>query len=247
MCGDAWNAPLPRDHEVGGQFVARPARALRTYVKGQRIITRAQLTTNHRGHFHYKICEAPGPDREVTQSCLERNLLPIADGTPRSGPTLYTYTLSTSEPGNFDVPVQLPANLTCEHCVLQWTYVTANNWGKCKDGHTSRVGCGPQETYRGCADVRIVDSWQPTTTTTSQPIIDRLITSRTTQRSSFSTTARPSARTTTRSWRVSTTMRRSVTTSTTRKPVIGNRQRPKKCKNKMKRLQTSYHFNIIHT
>ena len=31
-----------------------------------------------------------------------------------------------------------------------------NNWGKCADGVTGAVGCGPQETFRGCADVEIV-------------------------------------------------------------------------------------------
>ena len=30
-----------------------------------------------------------------------------------------------------------------------------NNWGKCDDG-SGAVGCGPQETFRGCADVEIV-------------------------------------------------------------------------------------------
>ena len=30
-----------------------------------------------------------------------------------------------------------------------------NNWGKCDDG-SGAVGCGPQETFRDCADVEIV-------------------------------------------------------------------------------------------
>ena len=30
-----------------------------------------------------------------------------------------------------------------------------NNWGKCEDG-TSGMGCGPQETFRSCADIQIV-------------------------------------------------------------------------------------------
>lgn len=29
-----------------------------------------------------------------------------------------------------------------------------NNWGKCGDG-SQQVGCGPQETYRNCADVSV--------------------------------------------------------------------------------------------
>lgn len=31
-----------------------------------------------------------------------------------------------------------------------------NNWGRCENG-TSKVGCGPQETFRGCADVAVDD------------------------------------------------------------------------------------------
>lgn len=30
----------------------------------------------------------------------------------------------------------------------------ANNWGTCSDG-TEAVGCGPQETYRNCADITV--------------------------------------------------------------------------------------------
>ncbi|KAF8764486.1 hypothetical protein HNY73_022552 [Argiope bruennichi] len=33
-----------------------------------------------------------------------------------------------------------------------------NNWGRCEDGQ-SRLGCGPQETFRGCADIVIGKSY----------------------------------------------------------------------------------------
>ena len=39
--------------------------------------------------------------------------------------------------------VRLPAGLTCERCVMQWTWTTGNTWGYCPDG-TGQVGCGPQ-------------------------------------------------------------------------------------------------------
>ena len=29
-----------------------------------------------------------------------------------------------------------------------------NNWGRCNDG-SQQVGCGPQETYRNCADIAV--------------------------------------------------------------------------------------------
>jgi hypothetical protein len=40
---------------------------------------------------------------------------------------------------------------------LQWKYIAGNNWGICENG-TGVVGCGPQEEFRACADVEIVDS-----------------------------------------------------------------------------------------
>jgi hypothetical protein len=37
---------------------------------------------------------------------------------------------------------------------FQWTYYTGNTWGKCDNG-TEGMGCGPQETFRNCADITI--------------------------------------------------------------------------------------------
>lgn len=45
-------------------------------------------------------------------------------------------------------------DISCSHCVLQWTYTAGNNWGTCSNG-TEAVGCGPQETFRACADIAI--------------------------------------------------------------------------------------------
>ena len=33
-------------------------------------------------------------------------------------------------------------------------FFSGNNWGKCEDGG-AKVGCGPQEEFRACADIRI--------------------------------------------------------------------------------------------
>ena len=34
-------------------------------------------------------------------------------------------------------------SLSCEQCILQWTYTAGNNWGMCDNG-TGDLGCGPQ-------------------------------------------------------------------------------------------------------
>ena len=49
---------------------------------------------------------------------------------------------------------RLPKGLKCTQCILQWIYTTGNNWGQCEDG-TGALGCGPQEQFRGCSDIRI--------------------------------------------------------------------------------------------
>lgn len=50
---------------------------------------------------------------------------------------------------------RLPKDLVCDHCVLQWRYVAGNNWGPCENG-TSAIGCGNQETFGACSDIKIV-------------------------------------------------------------------------------------------
>ena len=54
----------------------------------------------------------------------------------------------------YDIEIQLPTDLTCDQCILQWTYRAGNNWGVDPDGHGC-VGCGAQEHFRTCSDIRI--------------------------------------------------------------------------------------------
>ncbi len=62
--------------------------------------------------------------------------------------------------------MRLPSGVSCWHCILQWTYVTGNRWGvgpqmaedatrDCIEDEEGKIGCGPQETFRGCADICI--------------------------------------------------------------------------------------------
>ena len=55
------------------------------------------------------------------------------------------------------IELVLPEGLVCEHCSFRWHYRAGNNWGICSNG-MGRMGCGPQETYRQCADVEILPS-----------------------------------------------------------------------------------------
>jgi len=95
----------------------------------------------------------------------------MADGTDR---------VMVDGTGWYDMYARLPADVTCEYCVIQWTYTggilhidylhqcvyknimidgvfinTGNNNNPCGNG-TDAYGCGNQETFRNCADVAIV-------------------------------------------------------------------------------------------
>ncbi|UYV73625.1 hypothetical protein LAZ67_11000076 [Cordylochernes scorpioides] len=148
ICGDPWHQKEPRDNEAGGKY--GKGIIVRHYKPGQKISVRVQLTANHRGYFEFRLCPNNNPEVEATQECLNQNLLEMADG---SG-TRYYPGPSGRKSSDHTLEVLLPKKLTCTQCVFQWTYTAGNNWGKCPDGK-GRVGCGPQETFRGCSDVQI--------------------------------------------------------------------------------------------
>ena len=64
------------------------------------------------------------------------------------------YVLPDQESRIYDLKLQLPVDVTCEQCIVQWTYVTGNSWGVGEDG-IGCVGCGAQENFRACADIKI--------------------------------------------------------------------------------------------
>ncbi|KFM73151.1 hypothetical protein X975_18720, partial [Stegodyphus mimosarum] len=148
ICGDAWHLPSPRPNEAGGVYGR--GIIVRQYKPGQVIKSTVDITANHRGFFEFKLCPHNSPSIVATQSCLDQYPLELADG---SGTKYYP----GPGTGPFSVQLRLPDHLTCTQCVFQWTYTAGNNWGRCENG-TSKVGCGPQETFRGCADIAIDDS-----------------------------------------------------------------------------------------
>ena len=64
------------------------------------------------------------------------------------------YVLPDEKTRKFEMEVQLPKDLVCDQCILQWTYRAGNNWGTDPDG-TGCVGCGAQEHFRACADIKV--------------------------------------------------------------------------------------------
>ena len=92
------------------------------------------------------------PNADATQACLDHHLLHIAGtGSTR------TADVGPAGLGDIVVHVQLPADVTCRHCVFQWKYTAGNDWGT--DPHTGQSGLGmgvENETFMGCSDIAIV-------------------------------------------------------------------------------------------
>jgi len=55
------------------------------------------------------------------------------------------------------ISTELPDQLECDHCVLQWRYHTGNSWGTDENGN-SGIGLGNQEEFYGCADIEIIST-----------------------------------------------------------------------------------------
>ncbi|XP_046401948.1 uncharacterized protein LOC124167927 [Ischnura elegans] len=150
-CGDAYNLKRPRPNENGGKYGT--GYIAKTYKQGEMITIKINITTSHMGYFEYRLCPMDGvdgkPGAPVPQSCLDKHLLKLDDGTTR-------WTLKSPEgaSGQYQMKVQLPPGITCKNCVLQWFWRTANSWGTCDDG-SEAMGCGPQETWSNCADITI--------------------------------------------------------------------------------------------
>lgn len=142
MCGDEYGDTNPKAHELGGRY--GQGVIVKSYRSGSTINVTVKITANHKGKFIFKICNLD--NEKETEQCFDRQLLQSQNKTE--------YTLPSTATGDYVVPLTLPTNLQCKRCVLQWTYVTGNNWGYCANG-TGRLGCGPQEHFRTCSDITI--------------------------------------------------------------------------------------------
>ncbi|KAF7991781.1 hypothetical protein HCN44_010582 [Aphidius gifuensis] len=145
-CGDDYRDSVPRKNENGGYYGTGVI--VKNYTEGQEFIATVKITANHRGYFEFSICSLDDINVIENDECFDNHPVETIDGNLQ-------WKLPTNESREFDIGLVLPAGLTCQHCSLRWNYVTANSWGICKN-QTGAVGCGPQETFRTCSDIKIL-------------------------------------------------------------------------------------------
>ncbi|XP_063710146.1 uncharacterized protein LOC134838531 [Culicoides brevitarsis] len=145
MCGDSYGAATPRKHELGGVF--GEGVIVKKYEADQVVTVTVKVTVNHLGHFYFDLCNLDESGVE-TEECFTELL--TADGHRN-------WVVPSPLAKDYEVALKLPKE-SCRHCVMRWTYVAGNNWGICEDG-TGALGCGPQEHFRTCSDIEIVEKW----------------------------------------------------------------------------------------
>jgi hypothetical protein len=142
ICGDSYGDPRPRAHENGG--ILGDGLIVGEYKMGSEINIILLITSNHLGYFVFDICNLDNDPLE-TDDCFQE--LKQLNDSERLLSTL-------RKDGYFNLALKLPDNLTCDHCVLRWTYVGGNYWNLCKNGKYG-LGCGPQEIFKTCSDISI--------------------------------------------------------------------------------------------
>merc|ERR1712242_195968 len=154
LCGDSFSGTHP--HQAGGRYAT--GTISRSYMPGQVIDVRVKLVANHRGFLTFALCAHNNPNTSPDRQCFLNNQLLLSNGERY---------FSVVGRGNaeFSIQVKLP-NIQCQHCILQSTYTGGNNWGKgpqsaevqtqdCLTSQQGKLGCGNQETFRGCSDICI--------------------------------------------------------------------------------------------
>ncbi|KAJ8674245.1 hypothetical protein QAD02_005507 [Eretmocerus hayati] len=79
----------------------------------------------------------------------------LSPGVKASANEARDFRVPVNGTGKYIIELILPQGLSCKQCSLRWEYTGGNIWGNCLDG-SNRLGCGPQETFRNCADISIL-------------------------------------------------------------------------------------------
>jgi len=193
ICGDPFDSVRPRNNEWGGKY-GSTGLIPRSYEQGATIDIEVQLTAHHMGWFEFKLCPMGIHDTTEPDWCFSSkdSLLQFSDSSTR-------WDIPSQSEGNvagktgwwYKRAVKLPDGLTCDHCVLQWHWHTANSWA-CDEAGNCGLGYGEQEEFYGCSDLSIVPNGAPTSTIatpdTTKPTTTKSTTTKSTTQTSKATT-----------------------------------------------------------
>jgi hypothetical protein len=147
VCGDPFDA-LVREHEPGGKYAT--GIISKKFDQGTRIQATIELESNTQGGwFEFRLCVNNERMRKVKQDCFDRNLLKILNQNEFDD-NEYRFHLKNNHIQNFyAVQLQLPENIHCKYCILQFRYHILNSLN---DINTEEA----EEIYN-CADIEIVE------------------------------------------------------------------------------------------
>ena len=78
-----------------------------------------ELTTNHWGWFEFKLCPVNAKTTLATKKCMDKHPLYLVNN-PRE--TKFYIPPDSKKKDIFRYKVQLPSDVVCSQCVVQWTY-----------------------------------------------------------------------------------------------------------------------------
>lgn len=139
LCGDAINDD--QHFMIGGDYYTGEIQ--NTYQSGQEVEFTVHINTHHHGYFEFFVCDRndlanPETDK-ITQKCLLKHQLLRSPNDPSESPYDSNYPgryyldpkcskkFNANGQGFVSMKYLIPENLECEHCVLQWWWVTANS------------------------------------------------------------------------------------------------------------------------
>jgi len=147
-CGRCGEAAGNRDASQGGRYDKGVIVA--TYTAGSRIQVESEFGATHGGQFHLELCA----QQTETDNCFVP--LSIVSGNVR---VLNNTACVDNSQSRINVQVQLPTNVRCNRCTMRWTYRTyyfSDPWDPAWQATNCWVNPDPTQTFRNCADIRIV-------------------------------------------------------------------------------------------
>ncbi|XP_046553256.1 uncharacterized protein LOC124262752 [Haliotis rubra] len=147
-CGDAYNDVIKQNEYPGIYSKQAP---IKTIQLGQKLNVTVYTRQNLLGYFEFRLCpRQDGPVGPSLETCFKTHPPLVIEET---NSTRY-YTGSGRE--YYDMHLRMPKGLSCDICVLQWKYHTGYRMGRDHNGCKECLGCGQQEEFINCADIRIL-------------------------------------------------------------------------------------------